>query len=145
MNSALEMEIKGYQFPEEERGNNANWLIVALKVSYNGDYWEVDYPLLSTQRLIDFRNWIESISNGECKRRDFIFSKSDISFSYLGKVEQSYKLRILLKYGCLPQEFNFNSSVDNSSVFINSLLALDDLTSLISLLQQDIINFPVKQ
>jgi hypothetical protein len=32
MNSALEMEIKGYQFPEEERGNNANWLIVALKV-----------------------------------------------------------------------------------------------------------------
>jgi len=144
INSTLELEVKGYQFPEQKIGSDANWLIVSVKVSYNNDYWEKDYPLLSTQRLVDFRNWIKSICDEECKRKNFAFSKSDISFSYLGKQENFYKFRIILKYGCLSQDFHFNTFVDNSSIFIESSLDLNDLLNFLSILQQFTVSFPIK-
>lgn len=111
--NSFSFEITGYQFPQITEGYDANWLIIGFNVSTRQYQWQISNSCLLTWDVICLMNWLRKIAHDEpLPYEEFTGLEIDLSIQYRGKEDEQYKLRIKLRYGCIPLEIIEKEGID---------------------------------
>jgi len=95
----FELIVFGYEYPDSQEIDDANWLVVGIKVTENnGISWEAKDSCLRTFELANLRDWLYSILNNRATRSSISFTENELAFRY----EPEGKIDIVLDFNFHP-------------------------------------------
>lgn len=136
--SHFELTVIGYEYPESQDVDDANWLIVRIAAEYSGISWTAEDSCLRTFELVRLREWLESVKEGELIDSEIAFTENELGFRY---ESQSGVLAIILDFRFHPKGDAYDYDVDDEYV-VEFHVTSKQLSSLIDSLDRYIRKFP---
>jgi hypothetical protein len=83
-NSWFRLRVVGYQFPDADNVDDANWLMINGECSLEGRQWAFTDPCLETWDLVELANWLEALAAGQAAPMVLAFTEPNLEFQVVG-------------------------------------------------------------
>jgi hypothetical protein len=119
----LAIWVEGYQYPVDQADNfwDLNWLSVTVRWQRGTTIWQASDPCLTTEELVDLRDWFEKLSDGDSLHSSLGFMEPCLSFE-IAQHGNEPVLRIHLAYELDPRK----SEVVPNAVAAESIKPIND-------------------
>jgi len=96
------LKIIGYQFPDNEDGEDSNWLMVYLAVSLPQGAWSVTDPFLLTYEVKRLADWLDAVDTQTQAENEIAFLEPNLLFEVTNPTGRERYLRVYFDLECLP-------------------------------------------
>lgn len=154
----LNISVEGYQYPVDQADNfwDLNWLSVTMRWQRGTNISQASDPCLTTEELVDLRDWFEKLSDGDSSDPCMSFMEPCLSFEITQR-ENEPVLRIHLAYELDPRKSEIvpnavvaesikpSQDAENSGVCLGFPLKDCKIPTIIQAITKAIEKFPVRQ
>lgn len=97
---SLELQVLGYQFPDEKSDWDPNWLIVAGSITHPRGSWRFTDPCLTTFELEQLAKWFEDAAQGKPNPAEGYFTEPCLEFRLVRGPQLA--IEVILAHECAP-------------------------------------------